>query len=60
MLAVGSPEEVAKVRGSYTGQFLKRMFKLKNGNNRNGAKGRVKQNADSIKKKSARKVAVGV
>ena len=29
IVAVGTPEEVAQVEGSYTGQFLKRMLEKK-------------------------------
>ena len=55
VLAVGSPEQVAKVKSSYTGQYLKHMLKPAN-----GAKNRVKPDANGVKKKNARKVVVGV
>jgi excinuclease ABC subunit A len=51
ILAVGTPEEVVKVRGSYTGQYLKRV--LKNHNGTNGIK-------KSAKKRASEKLAVAL
>jgi excinuclease ABC subunit A len=45
VVAVGTPEEVAKVRESYTGQYLKQLLDKRGGAGRSGGKRPAKAEA---------------